>query len=524
MTGVRELTILVLSFICLCLILALIKIFHKLWWAPTRVKHLMGLQGVKGPSYRFIHGSTKEIMSMQKEAMARPLGLSNNIFPKILPHVHCWTNLYGKNYLQWQGPQAELVITEPELIKEILSNRERVYPKVKAQIFLKKIFGDGVVASEGEKWEKMRKIANYAFQTESLKGMIPAMIASVEGMIERWKDHEGKEIDVYEDFRLLTSEVISRTAFGSSYLEGKVIFEMMLKLTLVTSKNLYQQRFPGISKVFKTRDQIESENLEIGIRESIIGMIKKREEKVMNGEEDSFGSDFLGVLLNAHHDADINQRISVDDMVDECKTFYFAGQETTNSLLAWTVFLLAVNTDWQEKARREVLDLFGRQNPNPDGIAKLKSLGLIINESLRLYPPAIAVSRRVEREVRLGKLNLPANINLCVPILALHHDPQIWGEGVNLFKPERFSEGVAKATKDNTAAFLPFGMGPRICVGFNFALNEAKIALTMILQRYSFTLSPAYVHSPVQILTTCPQYGVQVMLHPLSKFELACEN
>ena len=142
-------------------------------------------------------------------------------------------------------------------------------------------------------------------------------------------------------------------------------------------------------------------------------------------------------------------------------------------------------------------------------------MSLIINESLRLYPPANALSREVEREVRLGKLNLPANMNLYIPILALHHDPQIWGEDVYLFKPERFSEGIAKATKDNMAAFLPFGMGPRTCIGFNFAIIEAKIALTRILQRYSFTLSPAYVHSPVQMLTVRPQYGVQVMLHPL---------
>ena len=103
-------------------------------------------------------------------------------------------------------------------------------------------------------------------------------------------------------------------------------------------------------------------------------MIKKREEKVRNGEEDSVGGDLLGVLLKAHHDANISQRITIDNLVDECKTFYFAGQETTNALLAWTVFLLAVHTDWQEKARKEVLDLFGKQNPDADGITKLKSV------------------------------------------------------------------------------------------------------------------------------------------------------
>ena len=128
------------------------------------------------------------------------------------------------------------------------------------------------------------------------------------------------------------------------------------------------------SKIFKTGDQIESEKLEKGIHNLIKEIIKKREEKVLNGEEDSCESDYLGALLKAHRDANKRQRVSVDEMVDECKTFYFAGQETTNSLLTWTVFLLAVHTDWQEEARKEVLELFGKQKPKPDGVSKLKSV------------------------------------------------------------------------------------------------------------------------------------------------------
>ncbi|PON97261.1 Cytochrome P450, E-class, group IV [Trema orientale] len=214
-----------------------------------------------------------------------------------------------------------------------------------------------------------------------------------------------------------------------------------MKLTILASRNIFKIRFPGVrlyrsisldpicSKILKTGDQIEAEKLEKRIHHSIIELIKKREDQVMNGEGNY--------------------------------------------------------------------------------------LSLIINESLRLYPPVLTMSRKIEKEVRWRNLNLPANMNLLISSLALHHDPEIWGEDVHLFKPERFSEGVANATKDNIAAFLPFGMGPRTCVGFNFAINEAKIALTMILQCYTFTLSPAYVHLPVQILTNHPRYGVQVMLHPL---------
>lgn len=142
-------------------------------------------------------------------------------------------------------------------------------------------------------------------------------------------------------------------------------------------------------------------------------------------------------------------------------------------------------------------------------------INLIINETLRLYPPSVLLNRKVKEEVKLGKYALSANMIMIIPTLALHHDSRIWGDDVNLFKPERFSEGVAKATNNNPAAFQPFGLGPRTCVGHHFATNEAKIALSMILQRYSFTLSPTYTHSPVVVLTVQPQHGVQVLLHPL---------
>ncbi|XP_050245913.1 cytochrome P450 CYP749A22-like isoform X1 [Quercus robur] len=515
MVAVEILVICLTSSLCLYFLFTLIRGLHKLWWTPIHMKIQLSSQGIKGPSYRFFHGSTKEIFNMIKEAMSRPMNLSHDIFPTILPHVHSWVDKYGKNYLQWFGPKAQLVVTEPELIKEIMNNRDNAYPKPETAPYTKKLLGDGVATSVGGKWAKMRKLANSAFNAESLKNMIPSMICSVEVMLERWKHHEGKEIEVSEEFRLLTSEVISRTAFGSSYLEGKNIFQMLMKLALISSRNAFKLRFPGISKIYKTNDDIESEELVKGIHNAILEIIKKREEKVMTGEGSSFGGDFLQLLVEAHHDANASLKISIEDLVDECKTFYIAGQESTSALLVWTIFLLAIHTDWQENARKEVLNLFGQQNPNPDGITKLKTMGMIINESLRLYPPVTGLSRKVEREVRLGKLTLPANLLLYIPTLAPHHDPKIWGEDVHLFKPERFSEGIAKATNNNIAAFFPFGIGPRNCLGMNFATTEAKIALSMILQRYAFTLSPAYVHSPFQRLTIRPQHGVQVMLHSL---------
>lgn len=129
------------------------------------------------------------------------------------------------------------------------------------------------------------------------------------------------------------------------------------------------------SRLVKTEGQKESEKLKNEIHKSIIEMIKKRENKVMNGEEDNYGFDFLGILLEAyHHKGDNYIGLSLDDVIDECKTIYTAGQKTVNSMLAWTVFLLAMHTDWQEEARKEVLDLFGQKNPNADDVSKLNKV------------------------------------------------------------------------------------------------------------------------------------------------------
>lgn len=494
--------------------LVLINFLLKVWWKPRWIKSALESEGIKGPPYKFFHGNSKEISQLMEKATSRSMELSHDILPKVLPHIHLWTNLYGKNFVNWQGSKAELVITEPELIRQMLNDKEQFFCKSDIDKYMKKVLGNGLLESEGEKWTKLRKLANKSFHAESLRNMFPSMIESVETMLERWRDFEGKEMDAHEEFRALMAEIISRTAFGSSYLEGQEIFKMLRELVMLSSKNAYKIRLPLISKFSKNSDDIECERIEKRIRESIIGIMKKR-EKLRRGEGESFGDDFLGLHLNAHYDSNENDKISIDDIIDECKTFYSAGHGTTSILLSWTIFLLAIHKDWQEKARKEVLRLFGQNVPTSEGISRLKTMSMIINESLRLYPPAVYTERKTKKGAKLGNIKLPANINVQVPIVAVHHDPTIWGEDANLFNPERFSEGVAAATKNNPAAFLPFSLGPRTCVGLNFAINEAKITLSMVLQRYAFTLSPVYIHSPIQIVTLRPQHGIQVVLHSL---------
>ncbi|CAI0447458.1 unnamed protein product [Linum tenue] len=495
---------------------ALIIFLHNMLVKPLLLQRRLNSLGARGPSYKFFFGNTLEMKKLRQASMAKPMsGISHDIYPRLQPHLSAWTKTYGRNFTFWFGSRPFLVLSEPNLVKEVAADREKAYRKVEPKGIMKTMLGDGLVTSGGEKWVKMRKLANHAFNGESLKNMTSAMIASTEMMLERWKNHVGKEIEVYEEFKFLTSEVISRTAFGSNFVEGKRIFNLLSKMVELAAANFFKVRIPGISKIYKSRDDTEAEKLEQGIRAVIQGMLRKREEMVANGEAEDFGSDFCGLLLSSYHETDESKRISEDDLIDECKTVYLAGQETTNTLLSWVMLLLSIHTDWQEKARSEVQTHLGDRAHDADGISKLKTVSMIINETLRLYPPAIGMARRVVKEVQLGKHTLPKNTYFTIDTLTLHQDPEIWGEDALQFNPERFSEGVAKATKNNASAFVPFGIGQRVCAGSNFAAHEAKIALAMILQRYAFTLSPAYVHSPLQIITIRPEHGVQVILHAL---------
>ena len=139
---------------------------------------------------------------------------------------------------------------------------------------------------------------------------------------------------------------------------------------------------------------------------------------------------------------------------------------------------------------------------------------MILYEVLRLYPPAVALIRKTYKDIQIGGITYPAGVLIELPVLLMHHDPDIWGNDVHEFKPERFVDGISKASK-NPGAFLPFGWGPRICIGQQFALIEAKMAMCMILQHFEFELAQSYMHTLDNRKLLHPMHGAQIKLRAI---------
>ncbi|PRQ30803.1 putative 11-oxo-beta-amyrin 30-oxidase [Rosa chinensis] len=311
---------------------------------------------------------------------------------------------------------------------------------------LSKLLVTGLASYEGEKWAKHRRIVNPSFHVEKLK---------------EWESLASKEgspclLDVWPSLQHLMADVISRTSFGSSYQEGRKIFELLKEQATLVINALQSVYIPGWrflpTKVNKRMKKIDKE-----VKGLLKSIINKREKAIGAGEASK--DDLLGALMES----------KFKDIQGDGKT--------TSVFLVWTMILLGQSQNWQDRARQEVLQVFGSNKPDFDVLSHLKVL-----ESKSAYQHcSFTVTRNCG------------------------------GDDANEFNPERFSEGVSKATKSQLS-FFPFGGGPRICIGQNFAMMEAKMALSLILLHFDFELSPSYAHAPSAPMIR-PQYGALIILH-----------
>lgn len=418
----------------------------------------------------------------------------------------------GQVFMFSTGSTVILHVTQPDMVREITTctNPDLGKPLYQARN-LGPLLGEGILTSNGHDWIYQRKILAPQLFMEKVKGMVNLIQESAMTMVNLWNNIIENErgiadIEIDKHMRRFSGDVISKACFGSNYTKGEEIFSKLRALQQALSKNKLAMTMLGM-RYLPSKSNREAWTLEKEIKQLIMKVVQERNE----GECEK---DLLQVLLEATRNSDLSQDDVDRFIVDNCKNIYLAGYETTAVSATWCLMLLAANPEWQERVRAEVSEICKGKIPDADMVQKMKLLAMVINESLRLYPPVAIISREALRDLKIQDIHIPKGVSVWTLALTLHTDPQVWGEDAYQFNPERFVNGVNGACKF-PHLYMPFGVGPRVCLGQNLAMLEMKILISLVLSSFSFSLSPTYIHSPAMHLVIEPKHGANLLVKKL---------
>jgi cytochrome P450 len=398
------------------------------------------------------------------------------------------------------GAWSALLVNRPDLVEEVLAVR---YASFRKHTFFFRhvtaIFGNGLLTNEGESWLRQRRLAAPAFHRDRVAGYGEVMCALAERQCEGWKD--GERRDVHRDMMALTLQVAARTLFGADVPEG-VVREVGEAFDVVVEEIAARFRRP-----FRIPDAVPTPgNLRYtrGVRRLDRIVYHFIDERRRQG---AAGGDLLSMLLQAQ-DED-GTRMSERQLRDEVITLFLAGHETTALTLSWTWYLLARHPEARRALEAELDTVLAGRTPAAADLPRLRYAEAVVSESLRLYPPAYLLGREAVEAVPVGGYTLAAGTTVYVSPWVLHRDPKHF-DAPEAFRPERWLDGLAKRLP--RGAYLPFGGGPRICIGQSFALMEAVLLLAAVAQRFRLTQDPEVEVTPFPSITLRPQGGVWMRL------------
>jgi cytochrome P450 len=391
-------------------------------------------------------------------------------------------------------------VNKPEYIEQVLLTNQQNYVKSQfARTVLGSLLGEGLLLSEGAFWRRQRRIAAPAFQHKRIAALLDAMSADAEAMAARWQDRS-EPFDVAAEMMALTLSIIARTMFSSD-VSGEV--ETLRRLMdEVLSKRVNLLDFFGLPKWLPRRN---SKSYRAAVAAFDVLVARLIAERRAGGDD---RDDLLSMLLAAR-DPDTGEGMSDKELRDEILTIFVAGHETTANALSWTWYLLAQHPEVEARLHAELGRVLGGRAPSFADLAELKYMRMVFEEALRLYPPAHMIARTAVKEDCIGGVRVSAGVSIFISIYTTHRNPTLWPEPER-FDPERFApEAVARRHR---FAYLPFGGGPRICIGSSFAMAEAQVILATLAQRYRLRLVPGHDVEPVGLVTLRAKNGVWMTL------------
>ncbi|MEZ4869522.1 MAG: cytochrome P450 [Caldilineaceae bacterium] len=404
---------------------------------------------------------------------------------------------YGSFYAIWLGQQPIYVVSDPAVVYEILIERAREFHK--ADLVKKAVgpfAGNGLFTNEGDFWRRQRKLAQPAFHHKRIAAYGATMVQQTLEMIAGWQD--GATLDLAHEMTKLTLGIVNKTLFNVDVrAQAEHIGELMTTI-LAAANDRINSYDPIWGRLFNRKAHQESAAIQelFAIIDQIIA------EHRHEGEDTG---DLLSMLLAARDDE--GNPMSEQQLRDEVVTLFVAGHETTANALAWSFYLVAQHPDVESKLLAELAQL-DRQTPSMETLAQLPYSEQVIKEAMRLYPPAGGITRQPIHDIELAGHPIAQGSTITVATYVMQRDPKLYPDPTR-FDPERFTpENEAKLPR---FAYLPFGGGPRVCIGNSFAMLEARLILTTVLQRVHL-LPPTTAVRAEQLFTLRPKGGLPMQV------------
>lgn len=457
----------------------------------THITHLHGAAPrlpVRVPLAREKLGILRSFTEMRKNIL--------NIIPEVATQQPV---VSGRTARRWH------MIMHPPSIREILLDRVEDYPKsVVTKDLLRPAVGDSLFIAEGAQWRWQRRLAAPAFSHRNVRNLAPIMTSAAERSAARIAGAGRRAVNLLDEMIAATFDVIADVTFSDDGSFDRADIHRAIEDYVAEAGRVSLLDVLGAPDWMPRPARMWSAQSMAEMRRSADASIDARAARGPGPVPD------LLDLLLAGEDPKTKRRLTTGELRDNLLTFIVAGHETTALSLAWSFYLCAFDPEVQEHARAEAQAVLQGRAATGEDVDQLPFIRQIIDEALRLYPPAGVVSRTAQKADTLHEANIRPGDTVMIPIYALGRHALLW-EDPDSFKPERFADRSAI----DRYAYLPFGDGPRICIGASFALQEAVIILATLLSRFRFMPVPGRDPKPVMILTLRPEGGVWLTADPV---------
>jgi cytochrome P450 len=398
------------------------------------------------------------------------------------------------------GPQQIFFFNHPDLIRELLVTQHRSFHKSRVLQRAKIILGEGLLTSEAPLHIRQRRLAQPAFHRKRINRYAEVMIERAATLGERWRD--GATLDVHHEMMRVTLSVVAKTLFDAEVDHDADAIGAALT-SLVDMFPMLMNPFADLLQKLPLPRTIRFQRALRQLDRTIYTII---EERRASGED---RGDLLSMLLMAVDEEGDGGGMNDRQLRDEAMTIFLAGHETTANALAWTFYALARNPAARDALHRELDTVLGGRTPQPDDFARLPHTEMVVAESMRMHPPAWAVSRLALEDVEIRGWRVPRGAVVVASQAVTHRDARWWPDP-DRFDPLRFT--AAEKLARPKMAYFPFGAGPRICIGEGFAWMEAVLILATLAQRWQLDLVSHRDVEPQASITLRPKGGIRMRL------------